>query len=77
MLGLGSGLILVVFPRSRFCYLHGNDSRLLFELASTVTNGNDHLRKGKLAWKTGRPLCVTYSDFKSSFFISIFVAGIV
>ena len=44
----GSGFILVLFPRHWLCFLHENDNRLLFEMATTVTNGNDRLRKGKL-----------------------------
>ena len=47
-LGLVSGFILVLFPRQLLCFLHENDNRLLFEMATTVTNGNDRLRKGKL-----------------------------
>ena len=35
-LGLGSGLGLVVFSRSRLCLFHDSDSRLLLEMASTV-----------------------------------------
>ena len=38
-LGLGSGLVLVVFPGSRLSLLHENDNSLLLEMASTVANG--------------------------------------
>ena len=36
-----SGLVLVVFPRSRLCLLHENDNRLLLEMASTVFEGEN------------------------------------
>ena len=43
-------LVLVVFPRSRPCLLQENDNRPLFEIASTVSNGNDRLRtEGKIS----------------------------
>ena len=53
----GSGLALVVFPRSRLCLLHENYKRLqgLLEMASTVRNGIDCYKwnrpftKGKVA----------------------------
>ena len=44
-----SGLVLVVFPRSRLCLLHENDNRLLFEMATTVTDANDRFGKVKIA----------------------------
>ena len=38
-LGLGSGLVLLVFPRSRLCFLYEKDKLLLFEIASSFTKG--------------------------------------
>ena len=40
-LGLGSGLELLVFSRSRLCLLYENNNKLLFEMVSIATNGTD------------------------------------
>ena len=47
-LRFGLGLVSVVFPRSRLCLLHENDSRLLLEMSSTVTNSISCLRIRKI-----------------------------
>ena len=56
--GLGSRLVLVVFPRSRLCPLHENDNTLSLEMSAlTVRNGNDRLTKGKFATARHFTLC--------------------
>ena len=44
-----SRLVLVVYSRSRLCFLNENDNRLVFEIATTVNiNGIDRERAIKL-----------------------------
>ena len=69
-------LVLAVFPRSRLSLLYENDNRVLFEMASTVTNGNDGLRKEKLQLRMSIKLhqknCLTIIGYSIKFcFISL------